>query len=253
MWIARRTDYATRALLALCLAPGNDPVKLHVISERTQVPQSVLEQVMLQLRNHGIVRSERGPEGGYRLNKDPAEISLEDVVRLFQGPLAPIACATRKNPEPCPMMIGCSMRTVWEEVRDATIRILEQTTGAFRPRELAGTRHSLSRASGAQISVTKQLQNGRGNITWPERIDEARRVTQDLDIVLPADQIEDFLRVAGVCGFENLNPPEGFWPKLRHKDTDISVDILPEGGRPGTASRPAPTTIPSSSRKCLAS
>src|SRR5687767_9554011 len=130
MWISRRTDYAGRALLALALAPGNHPVKLQTISERTQVPPSVLEQVMLLLRNDGLVRSERGPEGGYRLNKDPSEITLEHVVRLFQGPLAPIACATRKNPEPCPMTIGCSMRDVWGEVRDATITILERTTFA---------------------------------------------------------------------------------------------------------------------------
>jgi Rrf2 family transcriptional regulator, cysteine metabolism repressor len=130
MWIARRTDYATRALLSLALAPPAEPVKLHTLSERTQVPLSVLEQVMPLLRNAGIVRSERGPAGGYRLNKDPAEISLESVVRLFQGPLAPIACATRKHPEPCPMTVGCSMRDVWEEVRDATIQILERTTFA---------------------------------------------------------------------------------------------------------------------------
>lgn len=130
MWIAKRTDYATRALLALALAPGNDPVKLQTISERTQVPASVLEQVMLQLRNSGIVRSERGPVGGYRLNRDPSEITLEHVVRLFQGPLAPISCATRKNPEACPMTIGCGMRDVWGEVRDATIAILERTTFA---------------------------------------------------------------------------------------------------------------------------
>jgi Rrf2 family protein len=128
MWIARRTDYATRAVLALALAPGNDPVKLQTISQRTQVPASVLEQVMLQLRNAGIVRSERGPVGGYRLNRDPHDITFEDIVRLFQGPLAPISCATRKNPEPCPMTLGCSLREVWEEVRDATIEILERKT-----------------------------------------------------------------------------------------------------------------------------
>lgn len=128
MWIARRTDYATRAVLALALAPGNDPVKLQTISERTHVPASVLEQVMLALRNAGFVRSERGPVGGYRLNRPPAEITFEQVVRLFQGPLAPISCATRKNPEPCPMMVECSLREVWEEVRDATIQILERTT-----------------------------------------------------------------------------------------------------------------------------
>src|SRR5262249_25156490 len=70
------------------------------------------------------------------------------------------------------------------------------------------------------------------------------RVTQDIDIVLPADRIEEFLRTAAVAGFDVLPVPEGRWPKVHHKDTDVTVDILPEGGRPGTAARPAPTTIP---------
>jgi hypothetical protein len=70
------------------------------------------------------------------------------------------------------------------------------------------------------------------------------RVTQDLDIVLPSSRIDEFLRVAAVSGFEELPRIEGRWPKLLHKETSIQVDILPEGGRPGTASRPAPTTIP---------
>jgi hypothetical protein len=69
------------------------------------------------------------------------------------------------------------------------------------------------------------------------------RVTQDIGIVLPQDKIVEFLRVASQSGFEVLPQPLGRWPKLRHKDTEIEVDILPEGGRPGTATRPAPTTI----------
>jgi hypothetical protein len=69
------------------------------------------------------------------------------------------------------------------------------------------------------------------------------RVTQDIDIVLPADRIEDFLRLASMSGFEVLVQPQGRWPKARHKDTDITVDILPEHARPGTSARPAPTTI----------
>jgi Rrf2 family protein len=90
----------------------------------------VLEQVMPTMRTAGIVRSERGPAGGYRLNKKPEEITLERVVRLFQGPLAPIGCATRHNPEPCPMTVGCTLRDVWEEVRDATISLLGGVTFA---------------------------------------------------------------------------------------------------------------------------
>jgi Rrf2 family protein len=140
MWVSRRTDYATRALLVLALESGG-PMKLEALARRTAVPQSVLEQVMPTMRTAGIVRSERGPSGGYRLNKQPDEITLERIVRLFQGPLAPISCATRTNPEPCPMMIGCTLRDVWSEVRDETIRLLGGVTFA----ELA------ARAGGAWV------------------------------------------------------------------------------------------------------
>jgi Rrf2 family cysteine metabolism transcriptional repressor len=129
MWVSRRTDYATRAVLALTLE-GGGPLKLDELARRTAVPQSVLEQVMPTMRTAGIVRSERGPTGGYRLNKRPEEITLERIVRLFQGQLAPISCATRHNPEPCAMTIGCTLREVWEEIRDATIQLLGQATFA---------------------------------------------------------------------------------------------------------------------------
>jgi len=127
MWISRKTDYATRAVLALSLAEDGRSLKSHEIAERTHIPTSFLEQIMSQLRGAGIVRSERGPAGGYRLNHPPQDITLERVVRLFQGPLAPIACATRSEPESCPMEVSCSLKETWEEVRDATIAILERT------------------------------------------------------------------------------------------------------------------------------
>lgn len=69
------------------------------------------------------------------------------------------------------------------------------------------------------------------------------RVTQDIDVVIPDDKLAEFMQVASVSGFDVINVPEGNWPKLTHRDTGIDVDILPEGGRPGTAARPAPTTI----------
>ena len=69
------------------------------------------------------------------------------------------------------------------------------------------------------------------------------RVTQDMDIVVAADMLADFLKAATVAGFETYETSTGRWPKLLHRDTGIEVDLLPEGERPGTASRPAPTTI----------
>ncbi len=129
MWVSRRTDYATRAVLALAIADGG-PLKLDELSEQTEAPRSVLEQVMPTLRTAGIVRSVRGPSGGYRLNRPADEITLERVVRLFQGQLAPIGYATRRNPDPCPEIVARSLRETWADVRDATIDILGGTTFA---------------------------------------------------------------------------------------------------------------------------
>lgn len=137
MWVSRRTDYATRAVLALTL-DGGGPLKLEELAARTGAPQSVLEQVMPTLRTAGIVRSERGPTGGYRLNNPPEEITLERVVRLFQGQLAPIGYATRRNPDSCPRFVADSLRDAWGEVRDATIEILERTTFADLAKHAGG-------------------------------------------------------------------------------------------------------------------
>ena len=129
MWITRKTDYATRAVLALALNPGT-AMNAEQISRHVVVPESFLKQILMQLRDAGVLRSERGPSGGYRLNHDPAEITMERIIRIFQGQLAPIACATRHEPEICPMQVGCSLKEVWSEVRDATIAILENVTFA---------------------------------------------------------------------------------------------------------------------------
>jgi Rrf2 family protein len=137
MWVSRRTDYATRALLALTL-DGGGPMKLEELARRTGAPQSVLEQVMPVMRSAGIVRSERGPAGGYRMNKAPEEITLERVVRLFEGQLAPIGYATRRNPDEAPKFVADSLREAWSEVRDATIDILESTTFADLAKRAGG-------------------------------------------------------------------------------------------------------------------
>ncbi len=70
------------------------------------------------------------------------------------------------------------------------------------------------------------------------------RVTQDIDIALPADRIDEFRQVASVSGFDLLPTKPGRWPKMVHRETKVQVDILPEGAQPGIANRLAPTTIP---------
>ena len=126
MWVSRRTDYATRAVLSLAMA--EEALNLDQLAEQTEAPRSVLEQVMPRLRTAGIVRSVRGPGGGYHLNHPPEELTLERIVRIFEGQLAPIGYATRHEPEPCPAIVGRSLRPAWEQVRDATITILSEIT-----------------------------------------------------------------------------------------------------------------------------
>jgi Rrf2 family transcriptional regulator, cysteine metabolism repressor len=134
--VTRRTDYATRAVLALAVAEGG-PLNLAQLADATEAPRSVLEQVMPPLRAAGIVRSVRGPGGGYRLNRRSDEITLERVVRLFEGQLAPIGYATRRAPEPCPELVARGLLPVWEQIRDETIAILERTTFADLARQAA--------------------------------------------------------------------------------------------------------------------
>lgn len=71
----------------------------------------------------------------------------------------------------------------------------------------------------------------------------AGRVTEDVDLVIADEKLKELNRVAEVCGFDFLEPPKGRWPKLVHRETQIDVDLLPEGGVPGTPSNPAPVPI----------
>jgi hypothetical protein len=117
----------------------------------------------------------------------------------------------------------------------------------FEPQDLPGSYGRAVRAVDHLLQVLAcEAVVGGGWAVWHHGY--FARMTQDIDIVLPADRIEEFLRVAAVSGFEILPQPEGRWPKVRHKDSGVKVDILPEGARPGTASKLAPTTIPHPAR-----
>jgi hypothetical protein len=111
------------------------------------------------------------------------------------------------------------------------------------PQDLPGRYGRVVRALDQVLSACNC--EGVGGGGWADwRHGYVGRVTQDVDIALPKTSIDEFLRAASVSGFDVMKQPEGRWPKLLHRETGIEVDILPEGSRPGTTSRPAPTTIP---------
>jgi hypothetical protein len=113
----------------------------------------------------------------------------------------------------------------------------------FEPQDLPGRYGRVVKA----IDHVLQVMNGEavlggGWAVWHHGF--VARLTQDVDIALPAAQVDEFLRVASVSGFDLLPRQEGRWPKVMHKETQVQVDILPEGARPGTKAKMAPTTIP---------
>jgi hypothetical protein len=111
------------------------------------------------------------------------------------------------------------------------------------PQDLPGRYGRVVRALDHLLQVTQcPAVLGGGWAVWFHGYDG--RLTQDIDIALPADKIEEVMLAASVSGFEMLPRQEGRWPKMIHKETGIKVDILPEGARPGTKEKPAPTTIP---------
>ena len=128
MKLSKKGEYALRALSCLVRRRGEGPVPIKEIAEDEQIPKKFLEQILLELRKAGLVESTRGAGGGYRLLQDPRAVSLARVVRLMDGPLAPLRCVSRTAPIRCSREEGCGLRRVMGEVRTAVAGILEEKT-----------------------------------------------------------------------------------------------------------------------------
>src|SRR6476619_3361052 len=129
MRLSQKSRYALRALQILAREPG--PMLISDLVGRDAMPKKFLEVILLQLKNHGLLQSKRGKGGGYALGKDPKEITLGQVIRIFDGPLAPIPCASEtafRKCDECEDVAVCGTRMVMREVRDATAKILDHTT-----------------------------------------------------------------------------------------------------------------------------
>jgi Rrf2 family protein len=134
MRLSKRGEYGVRAMIRLAEAyqPGSDPVLLQIkeISRIENIPGKYLEQILLALKNAGLLNSKMGIGGGYYLARPPAQITLSQVVRTLDGPLAPIRCVSQMAYEPCdcPDERTCGLRMAMGDVRDAIANILENTT-----------------------------------------------------------------------------------------------------------------------------
>jgi hypothetical protein len=141
----------------------------------------------------------------------------------------------------------CFMQPMTHDTAMERLQLADQLqTGRstmFDPQDLPGRYGRVIRALDHLLHATgTEAVLGGGWAVWFHGY--AGRLTQDVDIALPAAKVDEFVRAAAVAGFDVLIQPAGRWLKLRHRETQIEVDIMPEGSRPGTAARPAPTVIP---------
>ena len=117
-------------MLVLGLNYEQPVVRIQTISDQQNIPKRFLEQILNDLKSAGIVQSKRGVAGGYRLARQPDQITLASVVRHIEGALAPVSCVSERFYEKCscPDESRCAIRSVMKEVRDAIVAIVERVT-----------------------------------------------------------------------------------------------------------------------------
>ena len=135
MRLSKRGEYGLRAMIAIASLQrsqrsNNGLVQIKEIAEREKIPAKFLEQILLTLKNAGLLHSKMGVGGGYYLARPPEEISLGHIVRVLDGPLAPLRCVSQMAYEPCgcPDENTCGLRLVMLDVRNAIANILDGTT-----------------------------------------------------------------------------------------------------------------------------
>jgi len=143
--LSRKAKYGLRSLIYLTKEKGKGPIQIREIAEELHIPRKFLEAILLELRNDGVLQSRQGKVGGYYLERSPDTISIGHLVRLFDGPLAHVPCVSQTayaRCDDCTEEHHCAIRWVMKEVRDASARILDQTTldqVVTKSNELCGT------------------------------------------------------------------------------------------------------------------
>jgi Rrf2 family protein len=128
MQVSRKTDYALRALFTLVDNFGRGPIPIRELSRRNDIPKKFLEQIMLAMKERGWVRSEAGARGGYVLAKDPDRITMGEVVRHFDGILAPIDCVSVTGYRRCSQESLCRFRRVFLDARNYVASLMDHST-----------------------------------------------------------------------------------------------------------------------------
>jgi len=128
MKFSTKGRYGLRAMLDIALQQEHGPVAINTISERENISGRYLEQLLIPLKQAGLVQSIRGAQGGYILAKSASDITVGDIIRILEGPIAPVHCVNEIEPENCDRAGYCVTRPVWSRLRDSISAVLDSFT-----------------------------------------------------------------------------------------------------------------------------
>ncbi len=158
MKLSTRSHYGLRAMAELARSYGRGPLSLTEIAEAEQLSLAYLEQLIALLRRAGLVVATRGVHGGYQLSRDPQLISVGDIVRVLEGPLAPVECASEEGGSSCcDRETECTTREVWVRMRESIAQVLDSTSLhdiCHSPRQSASLMDGQEDADGKQVHLS---------------------------------------------------------------------------------------------------
>jgi len=146
--ISKRTQYGLKAVIALGRRYGEGPVLIATLATEETIPIKFLEGILLDLKGRGVLESKKGKGGGYQLSRPPSTITIGSIIRLLEGPLAPLPCASETAFKPCDEcrdVEHCGVRIVMRQVRDAIADVLDKTTLAELLRQVDTSKRENSR------------------------------------------------------------------------------------------------------------
>jgi Rrf2 family cysteine metabolism transcriptional repressor len=126
--LSTKGRYGVKAMFDLAQNYGSGPIPLNNIAQRNNISEHYLEQLIAVLRKSGLVKSVRGSQGGYTLSRSPETITIGDIIRVLEGPIAPVDCVSEDEPEHCDNADFCITRNIWAKVRDSVSQVLDSIT-----------------------------------------------------------------------------------------------------------------------------
>lgn len=129
--LSAKAKYGLKAALYLAEREGQGGILVADIAENQKIPKKFLDTILLELKNKGLLSSKKGKGGGYMLARPAAKVMVGQIIRILDGPIAPVACVSQTAYRPCTDCVSeeaCHIRRIMQKVRDATAEILDNTS-----------------------------------------------------------------------------------------------------------------------------